>query len=252
MSLKPRSRWQASALHLAISVLIGLGVLLVMLELWYPTPLFEAAGGNGLLFLVVGVDVVIGPLITLVIFAPGKPGLKLDLSVIAALQTAALAYGVHIVYLAHPAYLVFVKDRFEVATPVDLAPAELARARFAEFKRVPLGAPEFVASDFPTDPQERNALVKAALSGLDVQNFPRYWVPYAQRTKEVLAKAETIEQLRKSDPEVAKAVDGYLARSQTPAASVRYLGLRAREAWVAVLVDPKTARPLKMLIAQKL
>src|SRR5207237_5351990 len=88
-----RTRWQASATHLLISVLIGLAMLLLMLELWYPSPLFEAAGGNGLFLIVVGVDIVIGPLITLVIFKRGKPGLKLDLALIAVLQLAALTYG---------------------------------------------------------------------------------------------------------------------------------------------------------------
>ena len=247
-----RTRWQASATHFLISLLIGLGMLLLMLELWYPSPLFEAAGGNGLFLIVVGVDIVIGPLITLVIFKLGKPGLKFDLAAIAVLQLAALTYGARIVYLAHPAYIVFVKDRFEIATPVELAPIELARARFEQFRSPPWGRPVFVASDFPTDPAERNALMRAMFEGLDVQNFPKYWVPYEQRTSQVLAKAETIAQLRKSDPEVARAVDDYLAKSGIKESAVRYLGLRAREAWVAVLVDPQSAAPLRMVLAQKL
>lgn len=39
-----------------------------------------------------------GPLITLIIFKPGKKGLKLDLATIAVLQVAALAYGTHVVF----------------------------------------------------------------------------------------------------------------------------------------------------------
>src|SRR5690348_12777714 len=106
MEKKRVSRWQASGLHLLISIAIAAGVVTVMLSLWYPGPLFEAAGGNDLLLILVGVDVAVGPLITLVIFRPGKPGLKFDLSAIAALQIAALAYGMHAVYLGRPAFIV--------------------------------------------------------------------------------------------------------------------------------------------------
>lgn len=252
MSFTPANRWQASALHLVISGLLVAGVLLALIELWYPGPLFRAMGGNNLLLIVIGANVAAGPLLTLVVFRRGKRGLGFDLAVIALLQGVALAYGLRIVYLVHPAYIVFVKDRFEVAMPARLDPAELAKAKFPGFQSLPWGAPVLAAADFPTDPEERARLVELALAGIDLQDFPKYWAPYDQRTKEVLAKAQTLEQLRATDAPVAKAVDAYLSSSGTRPADVRYLGLRARRAWVAVLVDPRTARPVKMLYAQAL
>ena len=68
----------------------------------------------------------------------------------------------------------------------------------------------------------------------------------------MLAKAQTIERLRATDVAVARVVESYLQESKTDPASVRYLGLRARRAWIAVLVDPRTAEPVKMLYAQVL
>jgi len=243
------NRWQASALHLALSALVAVAVLGAMRELWYPGPLFRAMGGAGLFAIVLGVSLVTGPLMTLLVFRPGKRGLKFDLVAIPVIQIAALLYGVRIAYLAHPAYLVFVKDRFEVALPAELDPAELAQARFPQFGRLPWGAPVLAAADFPADPQERSRLATLALAGLDLQNFPRYWVPYAERTQEVLAKAQTVEQLRATDAAVARVVDRYLRESRTSPASVRYVGLRARRAWIAMLVDARTAAPVKMLYA---
>src|SRR5688572_11809421 len=61
------TRWQASGLHLLISIAIAAAALAVTLLVWYPRPLFEASGGTGLLYILVGVDVAIGPLITLVV-----------------------------------------------------------------------------------------------------------------------------------------------------------------------------------------
>ena len=110
------TRWRASGLHLLFSIAIAAAVLALMLSLWYPGPLFEAAGGNDLLFILAGVNVVIGPLITLIIFRSGKWGLKFDLAVIGILQIGALIYGMRAVYLARPLFIVFVVDQFQVAS----------------------------------------------------------------------------------------------------------------------------------------
>src|SRR6185295_13123758 len=98
MEKKKVTRWRASGLHLLISIAVAVGVLALMLSLWYPGPLFEAAGGNDLLFILVGVDVVVGQLITLVIFRSHNRGLKFVVGLIAALQIVALNYRMHAVY----------------------------------------------------------------------------------------------------------------------------------------------------------
>lgn len=87
------TRGKAAAIHLGISALVAAAVIGLMLMLWYPPPYFEAMGGETLLMLIVGCDVIIGPLITLIIFKPHKKGLKTDLTIIGCVQVAALAYG---------------------------------------------------------------------------------------------------------------------------------------------------------------
>jgi hypothetical protein len=252
MKAKHFSRWQASGLHLLISIAIAAAVLTAMLLVWYPHPLFEAAGGNDLLLILVGVDVIIGPLITLVIFKPGKWGLKFDLWVIGVLQVAALFYGGYIMFLARPAFIVFVKDRFEVVTPAELESENLAQARRPEFRKPPPDGPMRVAADMPTDREERNKMVAAALSGLDLQHFPRYWVPYDQRRGEVLKNAQTLQELRRKEPAWAKVVDEHLPKWGIKESEVLFVPLRARRAWVGVLIDPKTAEPVKMVVTEKI
>src|SRR6185503_6935605 len=131
------SRWQAAGIHLGIRALIAAVVLVVIYLVWYPSPYFKAMGGDQLVLLVVGVDVVIGPLITLIIYQAGKKGLKFDLSVIALLQSAALVYGVMIAAEARPVYTVFVVDRFETVSANGFDPAELAKVERPEFKSMP-------------------------------------------------------------------------------------------------------------------
>ena len=246
------SRWQAAATHLLISAAIGAAALVVILGVWFPGALFEAAGGLGLLYLLVGVDVVVGPLLTLVVFKSGKPGMKFDLAVIGVLQVAALVYGFSVVAHARPAFVVFVLDRFEMVAAVDLAPEELAAAKRAEFRSIPWTGPKLVAADMPTDRAERQKLVMLAPTGLDLQHLPKYYVPYEERTKEVLAKAMTIAKLRATEPANIAAVDAWLASSGTKEDAVRALLLRTRFAWLVVLIDPRTAQPVKMLVGERI
>ena len=106
LSLASFNRWQAAGAHLTLSAVIGATVLAAMLFVWYPEPFFDAVGGSRLILLLVGVDVVLGPLLTLVVYNPRKPRLRLDLSIIAVLQSAALIYGVHVMFAARPVYVV--------------------------------------------------------------------------------------------------------------------------------------------------
>ena len=100
------SRWKAAAIHLSISAAIGLVVGALLLLVWYPPPYFHAAGADQLVLLLVGVDLVLGPLLTLILFRSGKKGLKFDLAMIAVLQTTALVYGLSVVLQSRPVFLV--------------------------------------------------------------------------------------------------------------------------------------------------
>ena len=137
MTLTALNRWKASALHLGLSAAIGLSVIALMLAVWYPQPYFAAMGGDTLILILIGVDVVIGPVITLIVFDPKKKSLKFDLAVIALLQLAALAYGCHVMFEARPVYNVFVVDRFEVVAANQVDDESLAKVTAPEFRTLP-------------------------------------------------------------------------------------------------------------------
>jgi hypothetical protein len=248
---RPMSRWRAAGIHLVISAAIAACVLALMLGVWYGPTLFAAMGGAGLALILIGVDVVMGPALTLVVFRSGKRGLKFDLAVIALLQVAALVYGCYTVALARPAFIVFVKDQFQVATVAQLDPEELAKAKYPQYRRPPWSGPELVYGDWPKGHEEQQQLMFAGLAGVDLQHFPKYYAPYEQGRDEILAKAEPLSSIHRTDPEAAKVVDAWVARSGADAQSLRYLRLRGRNAWVAVLIDRRTAAPVKMLLAEK-
>jgi hypothetical protein len=106
------SRWKAAAIHFSASLLVFLFLLTLILWLWYPGILFSIDGGWSGLRLVIGVDLVLGPFLTLVIFKSGKPGLKFDLSCIVTAQVLCMAAGMWIVYKERPIALVLAYDTF--------------------------------------------------------------------------------------------------------------------------------------------
>jgi len=58
------SRWKAAAIHSSISIVVALAVGILLLGVWYPPPYFHAAGADQLILLLVGVDLVLGLLLT--------------------------------------------------------------------------------------------------------------------------------------------------------------------------------------------
>ena len=242
----PMSRWKASGIHLLLSAGIAGAMVSLMLLVWYPWPLFEAAGGSGLTMILVGVDVVLGPLITLVIFKAGKKGLRFDLAVIALLQLSALAYGVHAVYVVRPAYIVYNVDRFDLVAAVDLDPKDLEKATREEFKRPPVDGPRYVAAVLPADPDERQKILEFALAGKDLQLFPEHYVAYESQAQNALKRARNAGVLLERDS--TKTVARFLEASGRSPESVKFLPLRARSGDAAVLLDAATGNPLRIVL----
>ena len=110
------NRYSASALHLALSLLVFLSLVAVMYFYWFPGELFFMDGGYEGIKLVAMVDLVLGPLLTLLLFKRGKPSLVFDLSVVACLQIAALAYGFYATYNQRIVAFVYAENRFNTLT----------------------------------------------------------------------------------------------------------------------------------------
>ena len=240
MTLASLNRWNASGLHLAISAVIGVGVVALMLALWYPQHYFAAMGGDTLILLLIGVDVVIGPLITLIVYDPKKKSLRFDLAVIALLQLAALAYGCSVMLNARPVFNVFVVDRFEViaANAVD----EESREKAAPpFRSLSLTGPKLVGAKEPSDPKRMSDIVISAVGGgLDLANLPDLFVPYEEVEASAGRAAKPLAELAKRQPQDASIIRSFISESGRPEDAIGYLPMKARNKDMAVVVDKKT------------
>lgn len=240
MTLHSLNRWKASLIHLAVSALIALVVVTLVVVVWYPAPYFSAMGGEVLLRLLIGVDVILGPLITLIIFDIAKPRLGYDLMAIAALQVAALAYGGYIMFDARPAYNVFVNNRFDTVAANAVDADSLARAD-EQFRRLPLTGPRVVAANPPADPAENARIaLDALLGGHDVQDLPHLYVPYAQAATRVASVARPLAALARRDQAAADQVSAFAAAHAAGGRSLGFVPVKARNRDFAAVVDRAT------------
>jgi len=142
--MKISSRLGAFAVHVLISALILIILLSIILFVWFPNGLIFAGGIEGLK-IVMAVDLVLGPLLTLIVFKPEKKGLKFDLSAIAALQILCLSYGMWMVYSQRPLVQVIIDDGIHVLSASDVQEHDLAVNKI-------MGAyPKNVMMDLPDD-----------------------------------------------------------------------------------------------------
>jgi hypothetical protein len=242
LTLNSFDRWKASGLHLLLSALIAATVVALVAFVWYPRPYFEAMGGGTLLRLLIGVDVVLGPLITLIIFKPGKPRLKLDLATIAVLQLAALAYGSYIMFEARPVYNVFVRDRFETIPANDLDGESLARAG-SEFRDLPMAGPRVVAASPPANPEESVKIAMGAMAGgPDISKMPHLYKPYDAAAADAARAAKPLQTISRQGRAEAQAVTDFVSAHGNNASNLGYLPVRARNKDFAMIVDRKTGQ----------
>ena len=108
----------------------------IILIAWYPGILFSIDGGWAGLQIIIGVDLVLGPLLTLIVFKAGKPSLKFDLTCIATFQAVCMVAGMWIVYAERPIALVLAFDTVY----------SLAQQEFEDFNKDPQVLAEFPGS----------------------------------------------------------------------------------------------------------
>lgn len=233
---------RAAAIHFAISALVVGAFTALSLLIWYPSPFDKALGVNKILAVLLGVDVVLGPTLTFIVYKPGKPTLILDLCIIAVIQFAAFTYGANAIFSSRPAYLVFNVDRFDVTTASEISPAELAAVRDPSFKSVPVWGPVVVGARIPTDTSEKNRILfSAAGGGADLNTFPQYYVAYESVLADVRRVGKPVAALQ---PSVQAAVAGWLSKHSMQGGDIRWIPVASRRHDLTAIIDAQSAKVL--------
>lgn len=171
-----KAKLRAAIIHGFVTSFLGLLAAVAVFLVWYPQSFAEMSRGAELFLLIIFVEVVLGPVISLVIFNPRKRRSELvrDYCIVGIFQMLAFFYGVHSVFISRPVFLVFVKDRIEVVAAVELSDSDLSRAD-PKFKSLPILGPKTVCVESPTTPEDKSKLLLSALQGRDIQLLPEYY-----------------------------------------------------------------------------
>lgn len=225
------SKLKAASLHGLVTLLIAIVSATVVFKVWYPDGLARMTGGVNLYFLVLGVEVCLGPLMSLVIYNPRKPRGELirDYLVIGLIQLSALLYGLHSTFVTRPVYLVFVVDRIEVISAGELEAADLALAP-EEFRSLPVFGPQRICAPLPDSPKERSDILMSAFGGKDIQLMPKYY--RVCKEGEVMRAAKSFTVLESG----LKKADRYeAAKQKLPSGNYLWLPIKSRlSVWVEV------------------
>ncbi|MFM2050932.1 MAG: hypothetical protein RL682_1423 [Pseudomonadota bacterium] len=236
-------RLKASGIHLGLSLCIAALAAFLVFGVWYPYPYREISGGRELFFLVITVDVILGPLITLAIFNRAKPWalLRRDLAVVALLQLGALAYGLWTVSVSRPVHLVFEQDRFRVVHAIEVDPLLLLRAA-ADLPVMPWTGPTPLSLRDYINEKERTDVLFAELAGNPVGARPDFWQPYGLAKDDVLHKAQSVAALKARFPAKAAGIDSVLTDFGRDAGHTVYLPMVGRGQFWTAFLDPVTAQ----------
>jgi hypothetical protein len=233
-------RASLAALHLLASAFVASLAAVVVFALWYPPPFAAVAGGFGLFIILISVDVVLGPMLTAIVAAPGKPvrSLRRDILVIAVVQLAGLTYGMHAIAESRPVALSFEVDRMRVVTAADIEPETLDEAQ-PGFRTLPWTGPRLLAAVRPTQPDEVLRSIELGLGGFDISMFPRHWRDYASQSEAAWRVSRPVSELLAKYPQAGADVERLAKAAGQPAQALRFMPLLSRHAsWVTLIAAP--------------
>lgn len=178
-----RQKLIAFTIHLLFSaVIIGI-FMLVVTQLWFPDVLYKLENVWEGLQILIPVDAILGPFLTLLLFVPGKKGLVGDLIIIATIQVLALLYGGFTIYNQRPEIIVFAGDRFEI-----IPSSKFNRDNFQHeyFENTEMTYP-FLLYSLPAQTEEEQS--QFVINNTQFQKMSERYRPITDHQEAVLSKA---------------------------------------------------------------
>lgn len=204
---------RALGVHLLLSLLLVAIALALMWFVWFPAPLFFTDGGGIGLKLLLLVDLVLGPLLTFVVFQPSKPRrtIAFDLGVIAALQLAAYGAGLWSIHSVRVQAVAFHEGVFHAVNVQAFEDQDITPASWAALGR---SAPYLVDVREPAAGDEQAGVMMFGFTaGLEPYQLQFLYRPLASVWPGAVAAAGLdLAALRSRDAALAAKAERWLGR----------------------------------------
>lgn len=242
-----RFRLKAFGLHLLASA-AALTLIFGTLYLgWYRWPGWYLAGVSQVVFVMAGVDLVVGPLLTFIVARSSKPRRELarDIAVIVTVQLIALIYGSMSLWSGRPLYYAFSENVLQVVQAYDIDPGESALARRQKPELAPhwYSLPRWIWAPLPQDSDERNRIVASAIGGGDdVISMPRYFKPWEQGLPALRTQLKKVDDLGYFSPADKKLLKERMQADGLAADQLNSMPLTGRGHPLLAVFDPSNLK----------
>ena len=228
--------------HLALSILVAACCMWIIFFIWHPQPLAKAIGVTNIFIMMLIIDVILGPLLTLLVAKQGKKTLKFDLFIIFLLQISALTYGVYNISISRPVWLAFDTMRFELVQANSIPTEMLQEAKFP-YNQLSFLRPKWVAIKVAKNEEEKASRTFLELqTGVSPSMQPSLYEPLVKQAQVIQKKAKNLAELEQYNPKTD--VEKTLAKY--PKADA-WLPLKANAVDMVVLVNKESASIIKIV-----
>lgn len=204
-------RLRASGIHLGLSTLIFLVALYLILVTWYPGFHFTVDGGWQGVRIMVAVDLVLGPTLTLIIFNPFKARklIVFDLSCIGLTQLGALVWGFYAIHSQHPVAITYSDGMFYsiTAEPIRLEKRDVSMLDELSDRKPAL---IYVAPPANEDEETRAAMMEI-VGTVAAHEDPFFFRAFPPHWDGVKSKALDAEAQARNDPQFAQELGDFIA-----------------------------------------
>lgn len=239
------SRWRAFFIHLLISLALIGSIAFGLFYLWYPPDILGFAKADRLFLIIAGVDIIVGPLLTLIVFKAGKRTLKMDLTVIGLLQALFLAAGLWTAWASRPVFLVGALGYFEIVFANQIEDADLS-AGTPGHTELPWFGAKLVGLRQPTDEEFADIIAKGKQSQT-LATMPRFYQDFEAsagylrgRSRGPGALTDLVDFL---DIQGLRSVQ----QSRAKDTEARFLPVGSIRGNALFELDPETMRPLRYI-----
>ncbi len=240
MQTSLKSRFTAAGLHFLGSAILFSLLFLIIIKIWYPQPFFSASGGWQGLKIVALVDLVLGPLITLLIYNLNKPKkvMLADLGIIVIIQLAALTYGMHAIYTQRPVAMVFWENKFYTIPAQALEKQGINLSSLDQFSN---HKPTMIYVEKPTSTDQLKSMLKVInekrIPPTEQADLYRPIQPYLPN---VLKNSINIDEVITQNKDMAKQLSTLLTETNTKQSENYYLVLESKYQNIVLVFTAKS------------
>jgi hypothetical protein len=240
------NRWKASGLHLLISLIVIGSITALIYFLWFPHRLIVIAGMDRLLITMLMVDIVAGPMLTLIVFKKHDMRLtRRDLTVIGFLQAAFLFYALHTAWTSRPVFLIWSVDKMYLMYANDIEPEDLAKGRTDDARGLSWFGPRLFAIDLPKDHDARaQVFIDLIAEQTSLERLPKHYGEYGSQREKILRMSFPVDPASLPDWMPAANLSAALTSVGRDPKRLRMVQIESARAASMLLIDAKTAAPL--------